>query len=96
MEFGQSACMFHISYGLQWRQGLRYIADSNTGDRGVGNDDIIIFFKVPDISNFVGEILTLVEISRSKKSNGLYLVFQQIIKIIIYRVEVYHMKHQSY
>ncbi len=26
MQFGQSACMFHISYGLQWRQGLRYIA----------------------------------------------------------------------
>jgi hypothetical protein len=27
MQFGQSACMFHISYGLQWRQGPRYIAD---------------------------------------------------------------------
>jgi len=27
MQFCQSACMFHISYGLQWRQGLRYIAD---------------------------------------------------------------------
>jgi len=27
MQFGQSACMFHISYGLQWRQDRRYIAD---------------------------------------------------------------------
>jgi hypothetical protein len=26
MQFEQSACMFRISYGLQWRQGLRYIA----------------------------------------------------------------------
>jgi hypothetical protein len=30
MQFDQSAYMFHISYGLQWRQGRRYIADSTT------------------------------------------------------------------
>jgi hypothetical protein len=27
LQLRQSACMFHISYGLQWRLGLRYIAD---------------------------------------------------------------------
>ncbi len=27
MQFGQSACMFRISYGFQWRQYRRYIAD---------------------------------------------------------------------
>jgi hypothetical protein len=26
MQFGQSACMFHISYGFQCRQDRRYIA----------------------------------------------------------------------
>ena len=26
MKSGQSTCMFRISYGLQWRRGLRYIA----------------------------------------------------------------------
>jgi len=26
MQFGQSACMYHISYGLQCRQDRRYIA----------------------------------------------------------------------
>ena len=45
MQFGQSACMFHISYGLQWRQGLRYIADSATGDQGAGNDDTTNFLR---------------------------------------------------
>ena len=27
MQFGQSACMFHISHGFQCRQDRRYIAD---------------------------------------------------------------------
>jgi hypothetical protein len=26
MQFGQSACMFHISHGFQYRQDRRYIA----------------------------------------------------------------------
>ena len=26
MQFGQSACMSHLSYGLQWRQGLQIYA----------------------------------------------------------------------
>ncbi len=44
MQFGQGACMFHISYGLQWRQGLRYIADSATRAQKAGVDDITGFF----------------------------------------------------
>ncbi len=43
MQFGQSACMFHISYGLQWRQGLRYIAVTCTLPLKSGNDDITTF-----------------------------------------------------
>ena len=30
--------MLHISYGLQWRQDRRYIADSTTGLLAAGND----------------------------------------------------------
>jgi hypothetical protein len=42
MQFGQSSCMFHISYGLQWRQGLRYavalpVAESATHERKLWN-----------------------------------------------------------
>ena len=50
MLFGQSACMFHISYGLQWRQSLRYIAvalpvaETCNSAPGVGLDDITSFF----------------------------------------------------
>ena len=40
MKFGQSACMFHISYGFQCRQDRRYIADSNTSALRTGDDDI--------------------------------------------------------
>ena len=40
MQFGQSACMFHISYGLQWRQGLRYIADKCNSALKIGLNDI--------------------------------------------------------
>ena len=43
MQFGQSACMFHISYGLQWRQGRRYIADSNASALSAENDRITSF-----------------------------------------------------
>jgi hypothetical protein len=40
LQFGQSACMFHISYGLQWRQGLRYIAVSNAATLSAEKDHI--------------------------------------------------------
>ncbi len=37
MQFGQIPCMFHISYGLQWRQGL---ADTCNLTLGVAIDSI--------------------------------------------------------
>jgi len=37
--------MFHISYGLQWRQGLRYIAVITTTTLGARIDDITTFLR---------------------------------------------------
>jgi hypothetical protein len=37
--------MFRISHGLQWRQDLRYIADTCTLPLKSGNDDITTFLE---------------------------------------------------
>ena len=47
MQYGQSACMFHISYGFQWRQGRRYIAETCNSALQTGNDNITGFFGAP-------------------------------------------------
>jgi hypothetical protein len=51
MQFGQSACMFRISYGLQWRQGLRYIAAPDTKETELM---ILQAFLAFNYSSFVG------------------------------------------
>jgi len=45
LKSNQSACMFCISYGFQWRQDLRYIADSNASALSAENDDITTFLR---------------------------------------------------
>ncbi len=58
MQFGQSACMFRISYGFQCRQDRRYIAD-------IGNLALII--GMDDITGF--DSLKLCHLQRWKPSN---------------------------
>jgi hypothetical protein len=43
MQLGQSACMFHISHGLQFRQDRRYIADIARYALKTGIEDITSF-----------------------------------------------------
>jgi hypothetical protein len=63
--------MFHISYGLQWRQGLRYIAEISTGHQRNGMDNITGFlslyflpisWRVPEICTF--EMVFLLQTSK--------------------------------
>jgi hypothetical protein len=46
MKSGQSACMFCISHGIQWRQNRRYIAAITTGDQRNWIGDITGFFEL--------------------------------------------------
>jgi len=53
---GANYCdIIRVSHGFDGCQMLEYIADSTTGDRGAGNDDITKIFMGIDISNFVGD-----------------------------------------
>jgi hypothetical protein len=45
MQFGQSACMFRISYSFKYRQYRRYIADTSASALKSGNDDITTFLR---------------------------------------------------